>query len=387
MEIVSFSLSEPLPQTLEKSGRWVKRRAPTAFKAGDYPDKNFAITQDELRTAVEDFNRAGKPVNFDIEHLHHTVLKDKLGAVTKLEMNPDGTSFGLEAFIPEWLDREAGKEIPISVQFDRATKRLKGFAFTANPRIDDARLLASFAMDMASDGPMPDPPASMSGPAMHGPDLFKAVANLVKQSRADADKNPDIYSKSYVRTLEKLLDLCNDNGASKGERKADDSDDGGFNVTRPTDPTVVQMQATIAQLQAQLNAQRKQFVQGEAVSFCNLPAVKARITPEEVGNVMATYVALAEQDHVNFSANPAAPTTLLTGFKDTILKRRPHGLTEETVHAGGSEQTTLDPSFSTPPPNRPGPSARPLTKERIDDLLSKTETGRKVLAERNGAAR
>jgi hypothetical protein len=213
------------------------------------------------------------------------------------------------------------------------------------------------------------------------------VANIVKQSKSDADKNPDIYSKSYVRTLEKLLDLCNDNGASKGERKADDSDDGGFNVTKPTDPTVVQMQATIAQLQAQLNQQRKQFVQGEAVGFCALPAVRARITPEEVGSVMATYVALAEQDHVNFSANPAAPTTLLTGFKDTILKRRPHGLTEETVHAGGSEQTTLDPSFSTPPPNRPGPSAKPLTKERLDDLLSKTETGRKVLAERNGAAK
>lgn len=405
-ELVAFSAVEPVkPEVVKDFGRWVWRRAPLAFRAGSYPDKNFSVSADEIKAAVEHFNAARRPINFDLEHLP-TVLKDKLGGVFKATLNPDGASFGVDTLIPRWLHEEVKGPLPISAQFDRATKRLKGFAITCNPRIEDAKLLASFAMDMASAGPMPPPPATDSygsAPCLHGPELFQAVWNMLDASEQSAQKSPDIYSKSYLGTLAKMKKTCEDNGANQGSG-ADDTDTGseGFSVT-PAKPAAGSgasdpRDERIARLEAQLLNERKARVTDGAVAFANGPAVLKRFRPDDQADLITMYTALAEQDAVNFANNPQAPTSLLEQWKQQCLKRPEHGLTAE---AAGAQTGTrvVDATFSTPAPaagSRPGEApatGQPMSRERRRSLLSRTETGRKLLAEEdargaptNGAA-
>lgn len=113
------------------------------FEAGDYPDKQFAITPEELAAAAADF----KPVPLDLEH-RSTVLDGRLGELSGVELSEDGRTLYGSVALPRWLDSllDEGKR-KVSCTWDRATKRLQGLALVNQPRITDAVLMAAFTAD------------------------------------------------------------------------------------------------------------------------------------------------------------------------------------------------------------------------------------------------
>lgn len=116
-------------------------RSGKLFEAGDYPDKNFSLSEEELAVAAAGF----EPVKNDLEH-RPTILDDSLGEVTAVEAR------GRELFgsvkIPRWLDSMLkDKPIKTSLTWDRTTKKIVGNSLVRNPRITDAQLVAAFYSD------------------------------------------------------------------------------------------------------------------------------------------------------------------------------------------------------------------------------------------------
>ncbi|SRR5579871_608788 len=118
-------------------GRYVIRRAPLVFKSGNYPDKNFSMTKDELRLAIADFK---KPAPLKIEH-KDSILDGKLGEFIRAEYqdgDKEATMSG-KVLLPRWLhDLYKDQPIPLSVSWDRATKRIAHVGLVTKPRVEGA---------------------------------------------------------------------------------------------------------------------------------------------------------------------------------------------------------------------------------------------------------
>lgn len=107
------------------------------FEAGDYPDKNFSMTESDLDEAVRSFT----PVQIDIEH-SASVFDGKLGEVVGLERI--GRELHGKVRVPRWLHNLfIGKELPVSATWDRGSKRLRKLALTTTPRITDAAIFSA----------------------------------------------------------------------------------------------------------------------------------------------------------------------------------------------------------------------------------------------------
>jgi hypothetical protein len=120
---------------------YVLRKAPIIFRAGNYPDKSFSMSPEEMMAATASFS----PVDIDLEH-KPSVLDRKLGKIVNVHLSDDGWTMGGEALIPTWLDSVLGRdERKLSATFDRVTKKLIGCSLVRNPRVSDATLMAAFA--------------------------------------------------------------------------------------------------------------------------------------------------------------------------------------------------------------------------------------------------
>lgn len=117
------------------------------FTAGDYKDKKFKLTADELPLVVQQFK---SPVSLDLDH-KTTIqrLDSKLGKLTSI-WHKDDKIFG-RVEIPEWLNNvackdEEGNDLPLQVSCafgpDKAIKKL---ALTDNPRVPTAAVFAAFS--------------------------------------------------------------------------------------------------------------------------------------------------------------------------------------------------------------------------------------------------
>lgn len=142
-----FAVTDPIAGIVR---RWTK-----LFTTGDYPDKEFSLTPEEMAKAVDVF----APVPIDLQHTN-TVLDGKLGLLESVEPSDDGTElFGMVA-IPTWLDGLIdGSQRAVSTTWDKTTKTLKGLAIVTEARVDDAVMMAAF--EKASKLPkLPDPPVT-----------------------------------------------------------------------------------------------------------------------------------------------------------------------------------------------------------------------------------
>ena len=116
------------------------------FEAGDYPDKGVSITEADLDAAVESF--AVAPMNY--EH-KAGVLDGALGTISRVWR--EGTSLLADFQVPHFLRdfaKAKGTPLKVSAEWDKATKRLTGAAWTLNPRIKDAELVAAFSTAQAA---------------------------------------------------------------------------------------------------------------------------------------------------------------------------------------------------------------------------------------------
>lgn len=125
---------------------WVYRTG-KIFEAGQYKDKKFEISPEELCEAIADF----KPVDLDLEHMP-TILDGKLGKLEAVALGADGWSLIGTVRLPKWLDEQLGDaDRKVSATWDRSTKRLNKLALVRNPRVKDAAVMAAFMAHEFSD--------------------------------------------------------------------------------------------------------------------------------------------------------------------------------------------------------------------------------------------
>jgi hypothetical protein len=112
------------------------------FEAGNYPDKKFDITPEEMCEAIADF----KPVPLDIEH-GPSIMDGKIGTLEAVALDADGKSLVGTVKVPKWFDDNVFKHTQrkVSATWDRATKKLNKLALVLNPRIKDAAMLSEEA--------------------------------------------------------------------------------------------------------------------------------------------------------------------------------------------------------------------------------------------------
>ncbi len=131
------AITDAPPQPDAARGDFVVRRG-TFFQVGDYPDKQFALTEAEADAAIARF----APVPLNIEHIP-TIFDGKLGMVRRLWR--EGKDLLAEYVIPRWLHEVTrGEAIKISSEWSRTTKCPQGGAFVLHPRVADAVMLAAF---------------------------------------------------------------------------------------------------------------------------------------------------------------------------------------------------------------------------------------------------
>lgn len=118
------------------------------FVAGDYKDKNFKMTKEDVTETVRKFT---SPVPLDLNH-HKTLkrLESKLGQLKSVSDDGNGNLFG-EVEIPEWLNEVVCKDddgndlpLPVSCAFGK-DKTIVKLALTDNPRVKEAAIFAAFA--------------------------------------------------------------------------------------------------------------------------------------------------------------------------------------------------------------------------------------------------
>lgn len=124
------------------------------FEAGNYPDKNYSMTAEELAAAATAFTGA----KVDYSHVPGP-LDGKLGEVTALEVAENGTDLIGTVKMPKWLDTALGATArKVSCTWNKATKTLEKLALVNNPRIPDAVLVSAFAAFEARASKTPETP-------------------------------------------------------------------------------------------------------------------------------------------------------------------------------------------------------------------------------------
>lgn len=214
-EIAVFDLDTVVPAPLHDAGDVVYRTG-LVFRAGDYPDKDFAMTPEELSAAVEAFN---EPLPIDLEHVP-TLLDQKLGELVSVEASEDGSELHGIVALPKWLDAVL-PERKVSATWDRATKTLAGLALVRNPRVSDAALMAAFGEANASTD---DPPtddewlkpifAAVRHDTPEGQMAMQELHNAAARGGAVCKaSNAKMASGHESSTIQKIHDMTTDHGA------------------------------------------------------------------------------------------------------------------------------------------------------------------------------
>lgn len=111
------------------------------FEAGEYEDKAFSMSPEEMEAACRQFE-AGKPLNFE----HAPCPLDGLMGHVERIWN-DGRSLYADVSLNRHLDaiyRENSLPVRVSAELFRDKKTLAGLALVRHPRVSDAALMAAF---------------------------------------------------------------------------------------------------------------------------------------------------------------------------------------------------------------------------------------------------
>lgn len=112
------------------------------FQTGEYKDKDFALSADEMEDAANNFE-ASRPMNF--EHAA-SPLDGYIGSIQRVWH--DGTNLFADTHINKHIDaiyQENNLEYKVSAEWSREDKKLLGLALVRNPRIQDAALMSAFS--------------------------------------------------------------------------------------------------------------------------------------------------------------------------------------------------------------------------------------------------
>jgi len=162
----------------EKSEGGFVLRTGKIFQTGDYKDKDFALSADEMEDAANNFE-ASRPMNF--EHAA-SPLDGYIGSIQRVWH--DGTNLFADTHINKHIDaiyQENNLEYKVSAEWSRDAKKLIGLALVRNPRIQDAALMSAFSA-IETDLVVPITPTNQADPLPERKitmfDKFKALFGL-----------------------------------------------------------------------------------------------------------------------------------------------------------------------------------------------------------------
>lgn len=167
------------------------------FESGDYPDKDFQLSPEELIAASSDF----KPATVNLEHIK-TIFDGKLGKLDKIWASEDGYALYGQTKLPKWFDDVFGDEpIKVSCEWDRKDKTIAGLALTTRPRIKDAILMSAFNQELIKEGVEPKDALNQSLVAF-GLDTNNIMNNKMSDN-----------TWSGLDTIQSIHDMCARAGA------------------------------------------------------------------------------------------------------------------------------------------------------------------------------
>lgn len=320
MSSAIFSVDEDA--TAEEDGFLLKPGK--LFEAGEYPDKNFSLTEEEMDAAVAAYS-GGAQMN--IEH-RKSILDGQLGDIRRVWRK--GKELYAEFAVPKWLDAAAkaqGAALKVSAEFDRATKQLTGAAWTINPRVTDAALMAAF-----SNANTPSRGTATLRVADVTADALSASDPAAPASSSAAKEN------SPLKTLKDILSGAAAYFTKAAEEIEAPEQQHPATVTPAATPGAAVDPATFAAVQAENLRLKEERIQGEAETFAE--SMKERILPAEKDALIAAFkrAALddaANPDKVTFSGadGKSAEGTRIDALKALYTSRPAHGLTAELVPA------------------------------------------------------
>lgn len=110
-------------------------RSGLIFRAGDYPDKKFTVTPEDLKRIAAEFSA----VDVNTSHLEDPVLAGVIGRLEAVWLSSDGTELHGQIALKTAFEALVQKsQHRVSLEFDRETKRITGIAIVKNPRVADA---------------------------------------------------------------------------------------------------------------------------------------------------------------------------------------------------------------------------------------------------------
>jgi len=407
------------------------KRSGLLFRAGNYEDKSFSMTPDELRAAVTAF----KKVPVDLEHTP-TILSNKLGHVESVELSADGTSLMGTVALPDWLDDLiADGQRKVSCTWDRATKTLSGLALVLNPRIEEAAIFAGFsaATVEAAPGSVTTPPADFAAPrhdTYQGQDTLQGVHDMAARAGAICNQDNATTTRPYpmfaaaheVKALQMIHDHAIAHGAKcstmpkqaamsaaesaepmqdekrfmdhfraffMGEEHKPAATGGTVITTLPPkyEPAPkVEDSAEFKAAQAEIATLRAEKITGDAAAFADGLVRESKLLPAQRDALVAAYIQSAKADAATFAAGDQTPT--LDALKALYAAAPAHTFTKELTNIDGvtvfaNRQTTAGVDANGLPVN---PDTQPPSAERIRHLHSLTPEGRALLdAERRAA--
>lgn len=275
------------------------------FEAGSYDDKDFSMTEEELEGVVASYSAGSASMN--IEH-KKSVLDGQLGNIRRVWRQ--GKDLLAEFAVPRWLDTAAGAALKVSAEFDRATKNLTGAAWTINPRVTDAALMAAFSQ------------------AQENPAAPISAANGSRSLVTVKEGSP----------LDKLKEMFTDFAArfSKAAKDIEEAESGPA-ATVPAEfaasPEFTSMREQIARLTSDR-------IEAEAAAFAEGEVNANRATPAEKAGLVALFTNAANDDaklggSVNFAVGDEQKSgSRVDALRAAAAARPAHNLTEEALPSG-----------------------------------------------------
>lgn len=323
------------------------------FEAGDYPDKTFDISAEELQAAVDAF----EPVDLDIEHMP-TVLDGKLGQLKSVAVADDGMSLLGEVELPEWLHELIGNvALRVSTTWDRMEKRLIGLALVLNPRVSDAAVFSAFAGR--------------------------------RHSSADAKDFQSIHDLMVTHGAICAAEMSDDNNEEDQPMAGNTKSTATTTPPQPPPAATTATEATaedamIKRLQAleEQNARlMRDAIDARAAAFADTTIRDNRAYPSERPSIIDDYTQAALDDHdrptqVSFAKGEERAT----GTRIEALAARYAARARHAVVAGGNGDTRVlenDPVTGEQSTDETKPKAA-MSDERRKALLNKTQLGRAI---------
>jgi hypothetical protein len=287
------------------------------FEAGEFPDKKYSMTPEEILTAVEKFT----PQDVDDSHNERSVFKGKMGKIREVFTPDNGQSLHAKVGIAKWVDKAMGA-IPrtVSCTWDRATKTLAGLALTTTPRIKDAVLYAAFIEDQEAKQKQAEFEGKRNSATDH-----KTIQGI-------HDHTMSLGAKCSGDNAEYSVDPNKDNKelpTMSEETKVEFKDSAEFKA----------QQTEIENMRAEVERMKTDKRHSEAVLTVEELLRTGKAVPAERASLIAAFEQAATDD----AKNPSKVTfgegqegTRVDALKAVYAARPAHVLFGETVPVGGS---------------------------------------------------